>query len=144
MARVRRRDWQRQTNPARVPFSPRSPLQDGPKRARRACFGTTRSAQGSKLFASSFQISNVTFCIRHRNRCITRGPFSNPESSESGINVLVAGLGPKDAKEYCEIEMLNEKLENARVAAGAAVNALKGIYNSESPKLICAIIKVII
>ena len=62
-----------------------------------------------------------------------RGPFSNPASSESGINLLVAGLGPKDAKEYCEIEMLNEKLENARVAAGAAVNALKGNQNSRYP-----------
>lgn len=42
------------------------------------------------------------------------------------INVMVAGLGDKDAKDYCEIEMLNEKLENARVAAGAAISALKG------------------
>ena len=45
------------------------------------------------------------------------------------INVMVAGLGDKDAKDYCEIEMLNEKLENARVAAGAAISALKGFYD---------------
>ena len=59
--------------------------------------------------------------------------------SEEGINVLVAGLGPKDAKEYCEIEMLNEKFENARVAAGAAVNALKGIRNASSTTFIIII-----
>ena len=46
--------------------------------------------------------------------------------SESGMNIVVAGLGPKNAKDYCEIEMLNERLENARVAAGAVVNSLKG------------------
>lgn len=42
------------------------------------------------------------------------------------MNLLVVSLGEKNAKDYCEIEMLNEKCENARVAAGAAINALKG------------------
>ena len=42
------------------------------------------------------------------------------------MNIVVAGLGPKNAKDYCEIEMLNERLENARVASGAVVNSLKG------------------
>lgn len=42
------------------------------------------------------------------------------------MNLLVVSLGEKNAKDYCEIEMLNEKTENARVAAGAAINALKG------------------
>jgi len=60
--------------------------------------------------------------------------FWNNTFSESGMNILVAGLGSKDAKDYCEIEMLNERLENARVAAGAAVNALKG-YNVDSVKM---------
>ena len=44
------------------------------------------------------------------------------------MNLLVVSLGEKNAKDYCEIEMLNEKTENARVAAGAAVNALKGKF----------------
>ena len=55
--------------------------------------------------------------------------FWNNTFSESGMNIMVAGLGSKDAKDYCEIEMLNERLENARVAAGAAVNALKGSFS---------------
>ena len=44
------------------------------------------------------------------------------------MNLLVVSLGEKNAKDYCEIEMLNEKTENARVAAGAAINALKGTF----------------
>lgn len=52
--------------------------------------------------------------------------FWNNTFSESGMNIMVAGLGCKDAKDYCDIEMLNERLENARVAAGAAISALKG------------------
>ena len=44
------------------------------------------------------------------------------------MNLLVVSLGEKNAKDYCEIEMLNEKTENARVAAGAAINALKGKF----------------
>ena len=43
------------------------------------------------------------------------------------MNLLIVSLGEKDARDYCEIEMLNEKQENARVAAGSAINALKGI-----------------
>jgi aminopeptidase len=42
------------------------------------------------------------------------------------MNLMVAGLGNKSASDYCDIEMLNERLENARVAAGAAINAMKG------------------
>merc|ERR1719197_1860690 len=53
--------------------------------------------------------------------------FWNNTYSEDGMNLLVVSLGEKNAKDYCEIEMLNEKTENARVAAGAAVNALKGL-----------------
>ena len=44
----------------------------------------------------------------------------------NGKNILIAGIGKRDAKKYCEIEMLNEIFENFRVAAGVAVNALKG------------------
>ena len=50
----------------------------------------------------------------------------HPNLSEDGMNLLVVSLGEKNAKDYCEVEMLNEKTENARVAAGAAINALKG------------------
>jgi len=53
--------------------------------------------------------------------------FWNNTYSEDGMNLLVVSLGEKNAKDYCEIEMLNEKTENARVAAGAAINALKGL-----------------
>jgi len=60
--------------------------------------------------------------------------FWNNTFSESGMNIVVAGLGPKNAKDYCEIEMLNERLENARVASGAVVNSLKG-FNVDSIKM---------
>merc|ERR1711962_1786509 len=53
--------------------------------------------------------------------------FWNNTYSEDGMNLLVVSLGEKNAKDYCEVEMLNEKMENARVAAGAAINALKGL-----------------
>jgi len=51
----------------------------------------------------------------------------NDTFSGEGRNILIAGVGAKNAKDYCEIEMLNERRENARVAAGAAVSALKGL-----------------
>lgn len=73
----------------------------------------------------------------------TRMFWNNTYSEAFGMNVLVAGLGSKDAPEFCEMEMLNEREENARVAAAAAVHALKGfrkafrklIYESMQPKL---------
>ena len=54
--------------------------------------------------------------------------YWNNTFSENGMNILVAGLGSKDAPEYCETEMLNERTENARLAAGAAINKLKGKF----------------
>merc|ERR1711892_145197 len=35
--------------------------------------------------------------------------FWNNTYSDNGMNILVVSLGDKAAKEYCEIEMLNEK-----------------------------------
>merc|ERR1711935_278767 len=52
--------------------------------------------------------------------------FWNNTYSDNGMNILVVSLGDKAAKEYCDIEMLNEKTENARVGVGAAVNSLEG------------------
>jgi len=52
--------------------------------------------------------------------------FWNNTYSDNGMNILVVSLGEKAAKDYCEVEMLNEKMENARSAAGAAINSLKG------------------
>lgn len=56
----------------------------------------------------------------------TRIYWNNTYSETFGMNILIAGLGSKDAPDYCEMEMLNERTENARVAAGAAIHALKG------------------
>ena len=56
----------------------------------------------------------------------TRIYWNNTYSETYGMNILVAGLGSKSEPEFCEMEMLNRRAEKARVAAGAAINALKG------------------
>ena len=90
---------------------------DGQKNvAKTECSGTTHIAR-DKHSQFVFQFSKIRIY----------DSYTYPKYSEDGMNLLVVSLGEKNAKDYCEIEMLNEKSENARVAAGAAINALKGL-----------------